>query len=516
MKSNILNKVPVSLNYRDIRQSTHYKIMTLPKPLLIFLSIFFPILLILTLYHRAEDFDDAWFAEQSYWLLKDGKVRSEFFSGLLGWENQIYVFHKLFVYTGAFLMTLFGESLYTSKSISLIFLGLLLLAFFLYFQSQPRWKFRFILALILLLSNVVIVEYSFINRPEMMLVTLGFLSYYFLEKRLFLASGILAGLAVLTHLNGLIYLGAGFCLLLFQKEKKGLLLFAISGAIVSGFYFLDAFLNQDIPTLITQFRNDPATADAFSWRNKLKIMADYHQLFFFSEDEIILTATTILLVWRSWKQAFFSKYSSLFLYTACLIIIFWIILKSNFAYYYLLFTPFFILIIVQILADISDRTSIIISRVCLIVYFLIGIRGIFLIIQDDFSNPTLAEKNANLAKWMPRKNVRIIAPLDFFYEQIHHFRIHGTHYFKLLNQKNYQDKRSPEDFFAKAKADHVEYVIFEKKMVGDRSLLQSTCLMPPIAPHRIASYIKVYEDKMNCLYALEQTPFYAENTNSYK
>jgi|GEM_PF-4903391 len=39
-------------------------------------------------YHRYPTSDDAWFAEESYWLLHNGKVRSEFFSGFLGWEKH--------------------------------------------------------------------------------------------------------------------------------------------------------------------------------------------------------------------------------------------------------------------------------------------------------------------------------------------------------------------------------------------------------------------------------------------
>jgi hypothetical protein len=45
-----------------------------------------PVLIILTLatfYHRFPTGDDAWFAEQSYWLSKSGIVRSNFFKGML-------------------------------------------------------------------------------------------------------------------------------------------------------------------------------------------------------------------------------------------------------------------------------------------------------------------------------------------------------------------------------------------------------------------------------------------------
>ncbi len=50
--------------------------------------------LLVTCCYRTEHFDDAWFAEQSYWLVKDGWVRSELFRGMNGWEDRIYVVRR--------------------------------------------------------------------------------------------------------------------------------------------------------------------------------------------------------------------------------------------------------------------------------------------------------------------------------------------------------------------------------------------------------------------------------------
>jgi hypothetical protein len=55
----------------------------------------------LTYIHRYPTGDDAWFAEQSYWLQKEGIIRSEFFTGVLGWDKHLLVSHKLFLGIGA-------------------------------------------------------------------------------------------------------------------------------------------------------------------------------------------------------------------------------------------------------------------------------------------------------------------------------------------------------------------------------------------------------------------------------
>ena len=61
-------------------------------PIRVYQSILLLILssLAVTFFHRAEYFDEAWFAEQSFWLIRDGKVRSELFHGYNEWENDYY------------------------------------------------------------------------------------------------------------------------------------------------------------------------------------------------------------------------------------------------------------------------------------------------------------------------------------------------------------------------------------------------------------------------------------------
>lgn len=75
----------------------------------------------LTYYHRWPTGDDAWFAEQSYWFDKEGIIRSEFFRGVLGWENQLLVSHKLFLVFGACLMHIFGYQLPVVQLVGFIF-----------------------------------------------------------------------------------------------------------------------------------------------------------------------------------------------------------------------------------------------------------------------------------------------------------------------------------------------------------------------------------------------------------
>ena len=82
-----------------------------------------------SLFRRSVYIDDAWLGERAWWLAREGAVRSELFRAVLDYGERMFVFHKLFALSGAAFIKLFGWSLYTLKSVSLVsfvvFLGLL-------------------------------------------------------------------------------------------------------------------------------------------------------------------------------------------------------------------------------------------------------------------------------------------------------------------------------------------------------------------------------------------------------
>ncbi len=71
---------------------------------------------------RVCHFDDPWFAEQMYFLAQEGVVRSELKRGFLDWDQKLYVFHKLHIYIGAVFIKIFGFSLWSVKSLSVVYL----------------------------------------------------------------------------------------------------------------------------------------------------------------------------------------------------------------------------------------------------------------------------------------------------------------------------------------------------------------------------------------------------------
>jgi hypothetical protein len=135
--------------------------------------------LLITFFHRAEYYDEAWFAEQSFWLIRDGQVRSELFRGYNGWENGIYVFHKLFVYAGALIMSITGVTVSTSKLVSILFgliCGYLVWLYGRNTSREQQW-----LSILLYFGCGTLIRYISVNRPETMCMALGFASYLALD-----------------------------------------------------------------------------------------------------------------------------------------------------------------------------------------------------------------------------------------------------------------------------------------------------------------------------------------------
>ena len=182
------------------------------------------LLYLYSLWHREPDVDDAWIGEHAYWLAEKGYVKSELMHGITNQQERNIVHHKLFTLNGALFITLFGFSLWTLKSVSLMWLVIFTIVFFITIRrkegSPAAW-----FAMLLMAVNAFIFQYSFVYRPEIMVMTLGFISWLLLDQYLqnrsspaLIFSGLFAGLAAAAHLNGLIFIMAGGLLLVWNRK----------------------------------------------------------------------------------------------------------------------------------------------------------------------------------------------------------------------------------------------------------------------------------------------------------
>lgn len=418
-----------------------------------------------TYIYRNPTGDDAWFAEQSYWLKETGIVRSNFFTGVLDWDKQLLVSHKLFLAVGAALMALSGNNLVAVQFSGLIFFLIMVLEIgaYVYKREQSRQSFYLLAILILIFSNRLLIKMSFENRPEMMLAALGFGSFLYLNGpqtkpfRVVLA-GILAGLAFLTHLNGAIYSVAGFAMLLYLRDYKSALLFGICTGLVSFCYFIDVFMAPNgLSVWYYQFRHDPATQNAFGLWSKLTVMLTYPKMFF--QPLEVLALSLVLLFVGYTQRAFIRKLPvKLTVYFLCQLIAFWLITKKNSGLYTVLFMPlmFVLLYELYLINPFRNRGLYIV----LAAYFIIGFYGIIEIIYKNFSKPYLPDAYASLRTQLPAGSSGLV-PLTFFFNDY-------ERYGKLIAYESFlfqfnESERNTKHLAAWAKAQNLRFMLVDYK-----------------------------------------------------
>ena len=454
--------------------------------------------LFITFFHRAEYYDEAWFAEQSYWFIRDGQVRSELFRGYNGWENGIYVFHKLFVYVRRIRNVCYGRNRINQQT-----------------GSYPLWLTRWVfgmatrqvctareqqwLSIFLYFGCGTLIRYISVNRPETMCMALGFASYLALDPPGYSArprpilAGLLAGLSALTHLNGIIYLLAGAIWLFVKLGWRLAFLFAIAGALTLSLYGLDAILDGNIALLIKQFLNDPATQQNLHLSDKLSVLMDYHQIFFYGQNEIALTALVILCGIAFRKHIHWTE--PVFLYTLLLLISFWLLTKSITDIYFLLFVPWFAILGAGWLVNYlpmqpawQKRTS----QVLLFIYGLITILQFVFVITENRNTADTEVHNSLLASYMPHKQTKVIAPIEFFFGQMDTYKILGLTYYYFLEKE--KGTIPLDTFFQRAAQDNVAYIISDHR-------LNASYDIPLNAPLQIGVYRRVFQDSLNTIYA---------------
>ncbi len=229
------------------------------------------VLFLYSLWERVPDLDGAWIGENAYWLATAGYAKSELMRGITSQETLSIIHHKLFNLFGALWIKLFGFSVYTLKSVSLLFFVMLIVLMNQYSKksSLSFKKTDRMLLFILLLFFPWVFKYAFVYRPEIMITTLGFVAFIFLEESLQKGSrtanawfaGLLMGLAMAAHLNGIVMAASGFFLLVWSKQYKLLLPFVAGTLMGFAVYFYDYYGSGYFDFWYYQFFDSPTVKD---------------------------------------------------------------------------------------------------------------------------------------------------------------------------------------------------------------------------------------------------------------
>jgi len=446
-------------------------------------------LFIYSLYQRLPNIDDAWIGEQVFWLNQDGVVKNVLMKNYSDNQNGLLAYHKAFVYSGLWAVQLFGFSLWVLKSVSLFSLFLFFGVFYYYLVKIKKLLSakQFLFVPILFLLEPHIFEYAFVFRPEIMLMTTGFLAFAFLEHSFItnknktnfvLLSSIFAGISILVHLNGAVFILAGGLILLFKKQFKSLIWFALISLLSVFIYFahLDSLSEVYIWFNHLMAYNSGTSDVGFSLGTLINIILkpfEEHLRFFHSPKEIVLSLillTTLFLGFKTIKR----KIPMLLTYTLILVLGLGFIAPGKTPKYLILFIPFFSLMVILFVKEfwqttskkqiIIPKTREAISILVVLILFLgvsFGYNG-YLSVQKF-----TPQKHKAITKQFVKKPVNetiILAPMTFIFDEIYDYKeIIGFMSFNERSKTNLEIK-SPK-FFDIAENEAIDYILINNHYI---------------------------------------------------
>jgi len=325
-------------------------------------------LYIFSLWGRIPDIDDAWLGEYAYWLEKFGYVRSELFRGLTGQETLFVVHHKLLTLHGALFIKFFGFSLYSLKSVSLVYLLVFIRLFYSY---TCKWKniFNledFLFSLIILFTFTQAFKYSFLFRPEIMVMCIGFAGFILLEKYLekedskywlIFSSGLIFGLTVFTHLNSLVFIASTGVLLLWNKKYTGFIVFGIGAILTSSFYFYDFRGIDSFYLWSNQFFKSTAIdslKDTPFWLKPIVNLLVEHMRYFHNIEIIVFSVFMMITVITGFR-ILYKKQANLVRFAILMALFTGIITMHKSRQYILPFFPYLLIIITITFKEIKEN-----------------------------------------------------------------------------------------------------------------------------------------------------------------
>ena len=427
----------LALNQKQQHQQACMKLIHFIKIIILLTSILF----IFSLWQRQPDIDDAWIGEHAYWMADKGYVKSELMHGITNQHIRHIVHHKLFTLAGALFISIFGFSLFTLKSVSLFSLIVFLIIFYRYLKKRVNDQSLWI-GMLLISVNAFIFQYSFVFRPEIMVMTLGFVSFIFLEKGMndsyklkwLLISGLLAGLAAATHLNGLIFITSGGLLLLIKRKPLLAVLFGL--AAIPGFavYFYDFSREFGFDYWLYQIKDAPALHTIRDLPESLSLLERpfrEQRRFFHSPKEISFSVLFIFLMIAGRKEI--RKNSLPLIYLLFLVISLAAVSVHSTSKYLMLYMPVMVVLMSRafsfVAIESTSDNNFFRLKTSSLAKWAVGLTMLYIGIQMYWNVNTSINKYDTSANrkfsetyfGKDTEELNILAPMNFIFNEIDHF-----------------------------------------------------------------------------------------------
>lgn len=444
--------------------------------ILLFLSFVF---WAITLHNRFIENDEAILGEYSYHFLKEGVVRLKTIPLILDWDERVFGHHRFFTWYGAGIIQVFGWSITALKSSIIPFYGLFFFLLFKYFRLEKLEHTNFLVGALLIITCPILILKSFSFRPDIILMTEGLAILYFIRRyrieqavRFAAIAGAIAGLAFLTHLNGMAFCIAGFFFLLIRKEYKALLGFVVTGAMIGGVYFIELIPGNNFERFIYELTNWPTVNHGENYigggawgiiEGRVTKLLSEHQRFFWGDTVIAFSALFFSVLLFSFKTV--KKQLGDVLLFMLLLVLSLNLFGSHVAERYLLFYygPMAIITAFGIVTAVKNR-----------VYWKLGLFSLIFLLQlffaskilqeiRSYSYPTVESHQAILSKIPNETKPKILAPCELIFNEFPNYDLYSFKTYEYL-QEDMEGPMTHAQLFQQASDLGMKYIIINDRM----------------------------------------------------
>ncbi|GAB4328478.1 MAG: hypothetical protein Kow0074_24430 [Candidatus Zixiibacteriota bacterium] len=457
-----------------------------PRPLpqiILGLVVFWVCLLAISIPGQRLIGDEAWLGEQAYFLVQDGVIRSELFHGYAMQDERILITHKLFILLGALSTSLLGWGITPLRLLSLLagVATLAILVWELRRSSGRASPARWLIGLAALIGMPLYFKFINLYRPEVMLGLCGLASYVTLARYLeqnkstrLVASAVLAGAAVLVHVNGMMFIAAGMVVLALHRRWSAVFVYLLLSAAISSLYFVDVIGRWDL--LIRQLQHVPSlTAEDFRWSTPFWRVLDEHKRLFRKPEIIfttLLSGSAFVYAWvrcRQWRR-------SLLAYAVVAVFGLAAVAQAKTTPYAIPLMPLFALVIAKATAHWLDtRTAtprwVTVSAVVLWSLFLA--HSMF---ENSMTALTgkqdVAADNRRIAELLPR-GATVLAPMEFIFNEIDRFDVRAVMLAELLLAGHHDAELSMDQIEDFARQHGITALVFNRRQRDRFGLLDA-------------------------------------------
>lgn len=425
-----------------------------------------------TLYRRAIHFDDPWFMDQAWFIATEGKLRTQLFAHFLGWDQWIYVSQKAHVCFTALFVALLGPTASAARVPALFYGAALLVAVGLYARRSLA-KETVWLCFALIVIHRSFASAAFICRGDLAVAALGFGSFVALTRDRPRLAGALAGLSPVFHLNGVVFVVAGFLVLVWRdRSLKRAWGYGVVAASAASVVVWDALFRGELSVLLYQFQNDPAAGGSRSLAAKLANIAIVHQLFFHTAVHAALTVWVILslvLIHLRGAAARVEKDALLVPYFVSLALSFILLLNRVTVHYYVLFLPFFAVIVVS-----AHKLPSRIWRFVGLAFVIVALGANAEMIKANLDAVDISARTDMVLASLETPPRRLIGPSTMLIDHAGDYELTSLFTYQLFDPR----RGSPwtlDGLFDDAAVREVDYVIFDP-------VAQAAMITPPLPP----------------------------------